>query len=38
VWSRPSPQAGTTYTTPTATAIPFVPGQVWTVLIPAQLW
>ncbi|MFI9535964.1 DUF3048 domain-containing protein [Nocardia fusca] len=38
VWSRPSPQAGTTYTTPTGTAIPFAPGQVWTVLIPAQLW
>lgn len=37
-WSRPSPQAGTTYTTPTGTAIPFAPGQVWTVLIPAQLW
>ncbi|MFQ6230112.1 DUF3048 domain-containing protein [Nocardia sp. NPDC002869] len=37
VWSRPSPQAGTTYTTPTATAIPFAPGRVWTVLIPAQL-
>ncbi|WP_169811705.1 DUF3048 domain-containing protein [Nocardia sienata] len=38
VWSRPSPQAGTTYTTPTGTVIPFAPGQVWTVLIPAQLW
>ncbi len=37
-WSRPSPQAGTTYTTSTDTAIPFAPGQVWTVLIPAQLW
>lgn len=37
-WSRPSPQAGTTYTTPTGTAIPFAPGQVWTVLVPAQLW
>ena len=38
VWSRPSPQAGATYTTPTATAIPFAPGQVWTVLVPEQLW
>ncbi|WP_328393682.1 DUF3048 domain-containing protein [Nocardia sp. NBC_00416] len=38
VWSRPSPQAGTSYTTPTGTAIPFAPGQVWTVLVPAQLW
>lgn len=38
VWSRPSPQAGTTYTTPAGAAIPFAPGQVWTVLIPAQLW
>ncbi|WP_281181916.1 DUF3048 domain-containing protein [Nocardia vaccinii] len=38
VWSRPSPQAGTTYTNPTGTAISFAPGQVWTVLIPEQLW
>ncbi|WP_218025908.1 DUF3048 domain-containing protein [Nocardia miyunensis] len=38
VWSRPSPQAGTTYTTPTGTAISFAPGQVWTVLIPERLW
>ncbi len=38
VWSRPSPQAGTTYTTATGTAISFAPGQVWTVLIPEQLW
>ncbi|MEV3961175.1 DUF3048 domain-containing protein [Nocardia sp. NPDC050193] len=37
-WFRPSPQAGTTYTTSTGAAIPFAPGQVWTVLIPAQLW
>lgn len=37
-WSRPSPDAGTTYTTPTGTAIPFAPGQVWTILVPAQLW
>ncbi|MET8800532.1 DUF3048 domain-containing protein [Nocardia sp. NPDC004568] len=36
-WSRPSPQAGTTYTTLTGKAIPFAPGQVWTVLLPAQL-
>ena len=38
VWSRPSPEAGTTYTTPTGADIPFAPGQVWTVLVPAQLW
>ncbi|WP_308188562.1 DUF3048 domain-containing protein [Nocardia spumae] len=37
-WSRPSPEAGTTYTTPTGTVIPFAPGQVWTVLVPEQLW
>lgn len=37
-WSRPSPAAGTTYTTPTGTVIPFAPGQVWTILVPAQLW
>ncbi|MBF6351914.1 MULTISPECIES: DUF3048 domain-containing protein [Nocardia] len=37
-WSRPSLQAGTTYTTPAGAAIPFAPGQVWTVLVPAQLW
>ncbi|WP_280415061.1 DUF3048 domain-containing protein [Nocardia carnea] len=37
-WSRPSPSAGTTYTSPTGTPIPFAPGQVWTVLVPAQLW
>ena len=37
-WSRPSPQAGTAFTTPTGSAVPFAPGQVWTVLIPAQLW
>lgn len=35
-WSRPSPEAGTTYTTPTGASIPFAPGQVWTVLVPAQ--
>lgn len=38
VWSRPSPEAGTTYTDPTGAVIPFAPGQVWTVLIPEQLW
>lgn len=37
-WSRPSPEDGTTYTTPTGAAVPFAPGQVWTVLVPAQLW
>ncbi|WP_062976001.1 DUF3048 domain-containing protein [Nocardia flavorosea] len=35
-WSRPSQDAGTTYTTPTGAPIPFAPGQVWTVLVPAQ--
>lgn len=35
-WSRPSPDAGTTYTDPTGASIPFAPGQVWTVLVPAQ--
>ncbi|MEV5650228.1 DUF3048 domain-containing protein [Nocardia sp. NPDC052254] len=38
VWSRPSSEAGTTYTSPTGAAIPFAPGQVWTVLVPEQLW
>lgn len=35
VWSRPSPEVGTTYTTPGGEPLPFAPGQVWTVLAPA---
>ena len=31
-WSRPSVEAGTTYTTPSGQPLPFAPGQVWTVL------
>ncbi|WP_249124609.1 DUF3048 domain-containing protein [Saccharopolyspora erythraea] len=34
-WSRPAPDLGTTYTTPTGEPIPFAPGQVWIVLVPA---
>ena len=34
-WSRPSPQAATTYTTPDGAPLPFAQGQVWTVLAPA---
>lgn len=33
-WSRPAPEAGTTYTTPAGEPIPFAPGQVWIVLVP----
>ncbi len=33
-WSRPSPEAGTTYTTPSGRPLEFAPGQVWTVLAP----
>lgn len=33
-WSRPAPEAGTTYTTPSGQPLPFAPGQVWTVLTP----
>jgi hypothetical protein len=34
-WSRPAPDAGTTYTTSTGQPLPFAPGQVWVVLAPA---
>ncbi|RCW45978.1 DUF3048 family protein [Halopolyspora algeriensis] len=34
-WSRPAPEAATTYTTPSGQPIPFAPGQVWVVLAPA---
>ncbi|GAA4858775.1 DUF3048 domain-containing protein [Saccharopolyspora rosea] len=34
-WSRPSPEAGTTYTTSSGQPLPFAPGQVWIVLVPA---
>lgn len=30
-WSRPAPDAGTTYTTTSGQPLPFAPGQVWTV-------
>jgi hypothetical protein len=33
-WSRPTPDAGTTYTTPSGQPLPFAPGQVWVVLTP----
>lgn len=33
-WSRPAPDAGTTYTTLAGDPVPFAPGQVWTVLDP----
>lgn len=33
-WSRPTPESGTTYTTPSGQPLPFAPGQVWTVLVP----
>ena len=33
-WSRPNPESGTTYTTPSGQPLPFAPGQVWTVLTP----
>jgi hypothetical protein len=31
-WSRPSPDAGTTYTTASGEPLPFAPGQVWVAL------
>lgn len=34
-WSRPSPDAATTYTTPQGAPIAFAPGQTWTVFRPA---
>ena len=37
-WSRPTEDAGTTYTSPNGAPIPFAQGQVWTVLVPSQLW
>ena len=33
-WSRPSPEAGTSYATPSGRPLEFAPGQVWTVLAP----
>ncbi|MGP4015914.1 DUF3048 domain-containing protein [Saccharopolyspora sp. 5N708] len=33
-WSRPAPEVGTSYTTPTGEPIQFAPGQVWVVLVP----
>ncbi|MEY8039755.1 DUF3048 domain-containing protein [Saccharopolyspora cebuensis] len=34
-WSRPAPDAGTTYRSPAGEVLPFAPGQVWVVLVPA---
>lgn len=34
-WSRPSPSAGTTFTTPDGSPLPFARGPVWVVLAPA---
>ena len=34
-WSRPSPRAGTTFTTPEGSPLPFARGPVWVVLAPA---
>ena len=33
-WSRPSPAAGTTFTTPAGAPLAFTPGQTWIVLAP----
>ncbi|MFE2560367.1 DUF3048 domain-containing protein [Streptomyces sp. NPDC059352] len=33
-WSRPSPAAGTAYTTPDGAPLAFAPGQTWVVLAP----
>ncbi|WP_329624715.1 DUF3048 domain-containing protein [Streptomyces sp. NBC_01255] len=33
-WSRPSPSAGTTFTTPAGEPLAFAPGQTWVVLAP----
>lgn len=34
-WSRPAPNAGTAYTLPGGAPMPFAPGPVWVVLVPA---
>ncbi|HEU0088427.1 MAG TPA: DUF3048 domain-containing protein [Pseudonocardiaceae bacterium] len=34
-WSRPTPQAGTTFTLPGGAPLTFAPGRVWVVLVPA---
>lgn len=34
-WSRPSPDAGMTFTTDTGAALPAAPGPVWVLLVPA---
>ncbi|MER7082038.1 Protein of unknown function [Saccharopolyspora kobensis] len=34
-WHRPAPELGTTYATPAGEPIPFAPGQIWIVLVPA---
>lgn len=34
-WSRPAPPAGTAFTLPDGKPLPFAPGPVWVVLVPA---
>ena len=34
-WSRPAPNQGTTFTLPGGAPLPFAPGPVWVVLVPA---
>lgn len=34
-WSRPAPDQGTTFTLPGGASLPFAPGPVWVVLVPA---
>lgn len=34
-WSRPAPNQGTTFTLPGGAPLPFAPGPVWIVLVPA---
>ncbi|GAA4613884.1 DUF3048 domain-containing protein [Saccharopolyspora hordei] len=34
-WDRPAPELGTRYLDPAGEPIPFAPGQVWVVLVPA---
>jgi hypothetical protein len=34
-WSRPAPDAGTTFTLPDGSPLTFAPGRVWVVLVPA---
>jgi hypothetical protein len=34
-WSRPAPEAGTTFTLPGGAPLPLAPGPVWVILVPA---